>query len=190
MSLLILDNYDSFTYNLAELVRQCHYTDFKVVRNDEIGLAEVEQFDRILVSPGPGLPSESGITKEIIHEFAVSKKILGICLGHQAIAEVFGGTLYQLDRVCHGLVAEISVIDNADTLFDGLVSPFPAGLYHSWAVAEVKLPDCLIITARSADGVIMGIRHKEYNVRGIQFHPESIMTPMGVQMIGNWLRNP
>jgi len=187
MRLLILDNYDSFTWNLVELVRQCQFTDFRIARNDEISLTEINGFDSILISPGPGMPAESGITKSLIQEFAGSKKILGVCLGHQAIAEVFGGKLYQLETVCHGTQSQINFTGETDKLFEDLDSGFAAGLYHSWAVAADSLPDSLVITAKSSAGVVMGLRHKAFDVKGIQFHPESIMTADGKKILNNWL---
>lgn len=187
MSLLLLDNYDSFTWNLVELLRQCRFTDFVIKKNDEIELADIAEFDRILISPGPGIPPESGITMPMIRTYAATKKILGICLGHQSIAEVFGGKLYRLETVCHGICAKISVHDPSERLFRDLPATFPAGLYHSWAVDPASLPACFQVTANSGDGVIMGLRHKEFDLSGLQFHPESVMTPQGGKILDNWL---
>lgn len=184
---MLLDNYDSFTWNLVELLRQCQFTDFLVKKNDEIDLDFIDQFESIILSPGPGLPSESGITLPLIRQYASTKKILGVCLGHQAIAEAFGGSLYQLNSVCHGLTTEIVVTAPQEPIFKNLSLNFEAGLYHSWAVDEASLPGCLSVTALSSEDVIMAIRHREYKLCGIQFHPESHLTPSGKKLMKNWL---
>lgn len=188
MKILIVDNYDSFTYNLRQIVEEFHL-DYSVIKNDQLIIEDVEQFSKILISPGPGLPSEAGLVKEIISKFATTKKILGICLGHQAIAEVFGGELFNFPVVRHGVTTNVSVIDTTDYLFEKIPSEFEAGLYHSWAVSKRNFPDCLKITSLGNDDVIMSISHVEYDVKGVQFHPESIMTKYGNQLIKNWLNH-
>jgi anthranilate synthase component 2 len=184
---LLFDNYDSFTYNLLHILKELGEP-VEVHRNDCIPLDEIERFDRILLSPGPGIPEEAGILLPLIRRYAPSKSILGVCLGEQAIGEAFGAKLINLSHVHHGLCSDIRLI-GSDPLFDGLAPGFRAGRYHSWVVSKEDFPDCLEITAEDREeGHIMGLRHKEYNVRGIQFHPESILTPKGKNMIINWLR--
>jgi anthranilate synthase component 2 len=184
---LLFDNYDSFTYNLLHILKELG-EHVEVHRNDRISLDEIERFDRIVLSPGPGIPEEAGILLPLIRRYAPVKSILGVCLGEQAIGEAFGAKLINLSRVHHGVCSDIRLIGN-DPLFDGLAPGFRAGRYHSWVVSKEDFPDCLEITAEDlAEGHIMGLRHKEYNVRGIQFHPESILTPKGKNMIINWLR--
>jgi len=185
--ILIIDNYDSFTYNLRQIVEEFH-DEYSVIKNDQLKIEDVEQFSNILISPGPGLPSEAGIVKEVISKFASSKKILGVCLGHQAIAEVFGGGLYNFPIVRHGVTTKVNIADTTDYLFENFPSEFGVGLYHSWAVSRHNFPDCLKITSVSKDDVIMSLSHVEYDVKGVQFHPESIMTLYGRQLIQNWLR--
>lgn len=188
MKILILDNYDSFTYNLVHLLEKvCEY-DIEVHRNDKISLDDVEKFDRIVLSPGPGVPSESGILISLIKRYASSKPILGVCLGNQAIAEAFGGKLLNLEKVYHGVETPIKVIKD-DFLFKCLPETFKVGRYHSWIIDPEYLPDSLEITAIDENNQIMAIRHKEYNVRGVQFHPESIMTEFGEELISNWLKS-
>lgn len=164
------------------------HADYSIIKNDQIIIENVEQFSKILISPGPGLPSRAGLVKEIISKYASSKTILGVCLGHQAIAEVFGGELYNFQTVHHGVPTKVNIIDTADYLFENFPSAFDAGLYHSWAVSRQNFPDCLKITSVGNDDVIMSISHVEYDVKGIQFHPESIMTLYGKHLIQNWLR--
>lgn len=188
MKILILDNYDSFTYNLVHIVRELKY-DYDVFRNDKIALEEVNRYDKILLSPGPGIPDEAGIMKEIIRTYAPSKSILGICLGHQGIAEVFGASLYNIPTVLHGVTSQASVIDSEEMLFKALPSTFEVCHYHSWAVSTNSVPSDLKVTSTNAEGMIMGLTHTKYDVRGLQFHPESIMTPEGPKMIKNWLEN-
>lgn len=187
MPLLILDNYDSFTYNLVHIVRSLG-CDIDVYRNDEIALAHVEQYDKIMLSPGPGIPSEAGIMKQIIASYGPNKAILGICLGHQGIAEVYGGKLFNMPRVLHGVTSPVSVVDPNEYLFKGIPSTFQATHYHSWAVDPETVLDNLKITAKNNAGIIMALRHVEYDIRGIQFHPESVMTPDGKKIIANWLK--
>lgn len=184
--LLILDNYDSYTYNLVQLVEQHGGWVFEVKKNDEIILSKVSDFDKILLSPGPGIPSQAGIMMDLIKEYASSKSILGICLGHHAIAEVFGGTLYNFSQPVHGIQRKVNLL-REDSIFANIPQPFDVGLYHSWAVRQENFPETLEMIALSEKDVLMGLRHREYKVKGLQFHPESIMTPYGKKMIWNWL---
>ncbi|MBX2966939.1 MAG: aminodeoxychorismate/anthranilate synthase component II [Cyclobacteriaceae bacterium] len=188
MKILILDNYDSFTYNLVHIIRELNYN-FDVYRNDKITLEEVDKYDKILLSPGPGIPSEAGIMQALIKTYAPTKSILGICLGHQGIAEVFGATLFNIPEVLHGVTSQTTVLDKNEVLYHGLPSTFQVCHYHSWAVSPESITPDLIVTAKNSEGMIMGIRHKQYNVRGLQFHPESIMTPEGPKIMKNWLEN-
>jgi anthranilate synthase component II len=187
MKILVLDNYDSFTYNLIHYVKELTDAQVDVFRNDMIALSEVAAYDKILLSPGPGIPSESGILLELIKQYAASKSIMGVCLGQQAIAEAFGGKLVNLDKVFHGVETEINITDTTEPLFKGVEDKFMAGRYHSWNVCEANLPTCLHITATDSNGLIMALRHKEFDVRGVQFHPESVLTPMGRTIVANWL---
>jgi anthranilate synthase component II len=187
MKILVLDNYDSFTYNLVHMIRVLGYAP-KVIRNDKIDGAGAQQFDKIILSPGPGIPDEAGNLKEIIRVCLNSRPILGVCLGHQAIAEVCGGQLRNLDTVYHGLATDIDV-DSNEPLFKGMEPKLSVGRYHSWVVDRKNFPDSLRITAADNQGEIMALRHKEYEVCGVQFHPESILTPDGAQIIRNFL-NP
>jgi len=186
MRVLIFDNYDSFTYNLVQLVEQWDGTDVVVRKYDEISLNEVADFDGIIFSPGPGLPGEVPLMSEIIRKMGPKIPILGVCLGHQAIAEAFGGRLKHLDAIYHGTVIRTETLI-PDILFKNIPTVFETGLYHSWAVDDAGFPEELEITARGETGNIMALRHRTWPVRGIQFHPESIMTPNGRQMIENWL---
>lgn len=187
MKILILDNYDSFTYNLVHIVRELGYT-YEVHRNDKIALEDVRLYDKILLSPGPGIPDEAGIMKDMIREYAASKSILGICLGHQGIAEVFGGSLYNIPKVLHGVTSTVNVIDDQEILFEGLPASLQACHYHSWAVRPDSIPPELKVTSTNGEGLIMGLRHVTFDVKGLQFHPESIMTPEGPRMMANWLK--
>jgi len=189
MNLLIIDNYDSFTYNLVQIIEEHNYCNFSVIKNDNISIETVTGYDKILFSPGPGIPSEAIIMNKIIEKYHKNKSILGICLGHQAITEYFGGNLYNLPKVNHGVKQKIKIIDNEDYLFKNLPPDIYAGLYHSWAVSQNNFPDCLKVTATNYDGIIMAITHKYFDIKGIQFHPESIMTDFGKQIIYNWLEN-
>lgn len=189
MNILIIDNYDSFTYNLVQLVRTVTGTEPVVRRNDCFTLEEVALFDKILLSPGPGLPADAGLLLAVIQRYAATKSILGVCLGHQAIAEAFGGRLARLDEVCHGFASDIQIVAG-DALFYSLPLQFPVGRYHSWVVATDVLPESLRVTAVTASGTIMALRHKEYDVCGVQFHPESILTGNGKIMIENWINTP
>ncbi len=188
MKILILDNYDSFTYNLLHVVQELGYSDVEVHRNDKIALADIERFDKIILSPGPGIPSEAGILLETIKRYAPTKSILGVCLGHQAIGEAFGAGLTNLTDVYHGVQTPISVTAD-DLTFEGLDRELEVGRYHSWVVSPEDFPASLEITAVSAEGQIMALRHREYDVRGIQFHAESILTPTGKTMMNNFLKN-
>ncbi|WP_282016017.1 anthranilate synthase component II [Marinifilum flexuosum] len=187
MKILVLDNYDSFTYNLVEYLRKLGANDIEVYRNREIELKDVDKYDKILLSPGPGIPDEAGILKDLIKEYAATKSILGVCLGEQAIAEVFGGSIENLNKVYHGVATSIFRTESNQGVLNGIDQEFKAARYHSWNVVEQDLPDCLEITCRDSEGAIMGIRHKEYDVEGVQFHPESVLTPDGMKMIENWL---
>lgn len=183
---LIIDNYDSFTHNLAHLLRELG-AEVTIKRNDQLTLNEPEAYDKILLSPGPGIPEEAGLLLPILRRYAASKPILGVCLGHQAIGECFGGTLSNLTQVFHGVDSVISVIAD-DLLFKGLNRHLTVGRYHSWVVDRENLPNELEITAVDEEtGQVMALRHRHYNVRGIQFHPESVLTPDGKKMIQNWL---
>jgi len=185
MKILVIDNYDSFTYNLVQYLKDFSAGEVLVRRNDEIELDEIEAFDKVLISPGPGLPKNAGIIKAVIKQYGTSKPILGVCLGMQAIAEVYGGDLINLDEVYHG-VASSMLIKKQDALFNNISNPTEVGRYHSWAMKDENVAD-LEVLARSSDNCIMAIRHKKYAVKGVQFHPESVLTPEGKQMIENWL---
>lgn len=186
MKIIIIDNYDSFTYNLSHLVKQLG-ADVTVWRNDQFTLSQLEPFDKIILSPGPGIPSEAGLLLDVIRTYAGRKPILGVCLGHQAIGEVFGAKLINLSDVFHGVATEGTQLQN-DPIFDGLPRRIIMGRYHSWVVSREAFPDSLEITAESDEGQIMALRHRHYNIHGIQFHPESVLTPQGTQIVSNWLR--
>jgi anthranilate synthase component II len=186
MKLLVLDNYDSFTYNLVYMLRELGYRP-DVVRNDKLPLEAVGQYDKILLSPGPGLPSEAGIMPALIREYASTKSILGVCLGHQAIGEAFGATLENLADVLHGVAHPVRVTAPHDRLFLGLPAGMPVGRYHSWSVVRAGLPDELQVTAEDEQGRIMALTHRRFDVRGVQFHPESVLTEGGQTMLKNWL---
>ena len=190
--ILVFDNYDSFTYNLVHLVAKITHVSVDVFRNDEIALEKVADYDKIILSPGPGIPSEAGMLLDLIKAFAPTKSILGVCLGHQAIGESFGGTLVNLSTVFHGVATPITIdkeiIGTRNSLFDLLPEKIIVGRYHSWVVSEQDFPDCLAITARDSNGLIMGLQHKQYDVQGVQFHPESVLTPDGETIIKNWLK--
>lgn len=189
MKIVLIDNYDSFTYNLVHLVKALGFTGIEVHRNDKIDLSEIKKYDKIMLSPGPGIPSEAGILLDVIKEYAPSKSILGVCLGHQAIGEVFGGNLTNLSKVYHGIATPITVTKPDEILFKGLPAEFEVGRYHSWVVDREGFPDDLEITAEAEGGFIMGLSHKKFDVRGVQFHPESILTPLGADIMKNWLEN-
>jgi len=187
--ILVLDNYDSFTYNLVQYVEEMSGIRPDVFRNDEITVADAAQYDKILLSPGPGLPRESGILCDLIRELAPTKSIFGVCLGLQAIGEVFGGKLENLSRVFHGVATTMHVRKFDELLFLEIPETFAAGRYHSWVVSKQGLPDCFDLTCEDDEGQIMGLTHKKYDVRGVQFHPESVMTEHGKLMVKNWITN-
>lgn len=189
MKILVLDNYDSFTYNLVHILRALGHGDhMDVVRNDKISLDAVAAYDKILLSPGPGIPEEAGIMMDLIQRYAPQKSILGVCLGHQGLSESFGAKLYNMPEVLHGIATKTTLVSDTDhRLFRGLPSTFTTCRYHSWGVVPESVPDSMEITALGPQGEVMGIRHKEFDVHGVQFHPESILTEHGTQMIVNWL---
>lgn len=186
MKVLVIDNYDSFVYNLVHMVRDLGHQPV-VYRNDKIDLEVVAQYDKILLSPGPGIPAEAGILLDLIKTYAASKSILGVCLGHQAIAEAFGAELLNLPKVLHGMASTNEVLDTEETLFGGLKERFSIGHYHSWVIKENTLPAELLVTGKDAEGNVMAIRHQTYDVKGLQFHPESILTDNGIRILANWL---
>jgi anthranilate synthase component 2 len=185
--ILVIDNYDSFTYNLVHYLEDldCEVT---VYRNDEFDIDEIANFDKILLSPGPGIPDEAGLLKAVIQKYAPTKSIFGVCLGQQAIGEVFGGTLSNLDKVYHGVATLVKTVVDDELLFEGLGNEFEVGRYHSWVV-DSDLPDVLEATSFDENGQVMSLRHKTYDVRGVQFHPESVLTPNGKKMLENWVKN-
>ena len=185
MKIVIIDNYDSFTYNLSHLVKELG-AEVNVVRNDEFELEALDAFDKIILSPGPGIPSEAGLLLEVIRHYAGRKPILGVCLGHQAIGEVFGGQLTNLSTVFHGVATEGTQLGN-DYLFDGLPERITMGRYHSWVVDREGWPEALEVTALSDEGQVMALRHREMDIHGIQFHPESVLTPDGRHMLENFI---
>lgn len=188
MKILVLDNYDSFTYNLVHIIRTLGYGDeMDIFRNDKISLDEVEKYQKILLSPGPGIPSEAGIMLELVKRYGPSKSILGICLGHQGIGEVYGARLYNMKDVLHGVGTPVKLILKDDYLFKNIPGEFTVCRYHSWAVDADTVNGELEINALDDEGIVMGLGHKEYDVRGLQFHPESILTENGIQLIKNWL---
>ncbi|HZI01184.1 MAG TPA: aminodeoxychorismate/anthranilate synthase component II [Flavisolibacter sp.] len=192
MKILVFDNYDSFTYNLVHLVSKIGGVSVDVYRNDVLPLEKVKEYDKVILSPGPGIPSEAGMLLSLIHEYAATKPILGVCLGHQAIGEVFGATLENLKQVYHGVAMPITVDEDhkkgKSSLFADLPLTFEVGRYHSWIVSENNFPESLEITARDENGLIMALQHKTYDVQGVQFHPESVLTPYGETIIRNWLQ--
>lgn len=188
MKILVLDNYDSFTYNLVHYIRELGYKEVEVFRNDKISLEDVDQYEKILLSPGPGIPDESGILKALIETYGSTKSIMGVCLGHQAIGEVYGAELENRDQVLHGIANKMKVIKK-DIIYKGLPTEFEVGRYHSWQINKHKLGKELEVTAEDEQGCIMSIRHKEFDVCGVQFHPESILTEHGKELMKNWLEN-
>jgi anthranilate synthase component 2 len=185
--ILVIDNYDSFTYNLVHYLEDldCEVT---VYRNDEFDIDEIAIFDKILLSPGPGIPDEAGLLKEVIQKYGPTKSIFGVCLGQQAIGEVYGGTLSNLDKVYHGVATNVKTVVDDELLFEGLGSEFEVGRYHSWVV-DANLPEVLEATSLDENGQIMSLRHKTFDVRGVQFHPESVLTPNGKKILENWVKN-
>ncbi len=192
MKILVFDNYDSFTYNLVHLVEKITHVKVDVYRNDQIALEQVKDYDKIILSPGPGIPVEAGLLLPLIKEYAATKSILGVCLGHQAIGEAFGGTLTNLSTVYHGVATEIQVrskqSEAGSPLFKGLPDRIEVGRYHSWIVSDENFPAELEVTARDDNNYIMALQHKKYDVQGVQFHPESVLTPMGEDILRNWLK--
>ena len=190
MKVLVFDNYDSFTFNLVHLVKQLTSDEVTVVRNDQMPLGEVDAYDKIILSPGPGIPEEAGLLLPLIKQYAASKSILGVCLGHQAIGQAFGAKLKNLPAVFHGVATPIQLLpvsNRKNDWYTGLAQPIEVGRYHSWVVSDENLPNCIEVTARDAQDYIMALRHRELDVQGVQFHPESILTPQGLAMMRNWL---
>ncbi len=184
---VVIDNYDSFTYNLVHALNQITGTRVDVFRNDKLDLDDLAVYSHIVLSPGPGIPDEAGLLKDIIRAYAPAKRMLGVCLGHQAIAEVFGGSLINISKVFHGVSTRIRVLDREDYLYRNIPVEFDGGRYHSWIVSKKDLPDSLSITAEARDGEIMGMRHNEYDVKGVQYHPESVLTKEGMAILTNWI---
>ncbi len=193
MKILVFDNYDSFTYNLVHLVEKIIHGKVDVFRNDQLPLEQVKAYDKIILSPGPGIPEEAGLLLPLIKEYAAAKSILGVCLGHQAIGEAFGGKLENLSTVYHGVATKIEVgspkREIRSYLFNGLSDELEVGRYHSWIVADEGFPEELEVTARDENGYIMALQHKTFDVQGVQFHPESVLTPMGETILRNWVKN-
>lgn len=187
MKILVIDNYDSFTYILVNYLRELSGLEVDVFRNDKISLEEVGKYDKILISPGPGVPTEAGIIIDLIKKWAPEKSILGVCLGCQAIAESYGGEIFNLESVYHGIATNMIVNEPSDRLFRDIPENFMAGRYHSWVIKEENLPDEIMVTARDDKGMIMAVSHKEFDLKGVQFHPESVLTKDGKKMIANWL---
>jgi anthranilate synthase component 2 len=186
MKVAVIDNYDSFTYNLVHYLEDLN-VEVTVFRNDEFELLDLEKFEKILLSPGPGIPDEAGLLKEVIKKYAATKSIFGVCLGLQAIGEVFGGTLTNLEKVYHGVASTINLIVADEPIFDGLPNQFEVGRYHSWVVSKNNFPPDLEITSTDIEGQIMSLRHRKFDIKGVQFHPESILTPLGKKILENWL---
>lgn len=186
IQIAVIDNYDSFTYNLVHYLQDLD-ANVTVFRNDELELEELESFDKIVLSPGPGIPDQAGLLKAIIQKYCKSKRILGICLGQQAIGEVFGCTLINLEKVYHGVTSNVKITEDDEVLFKDLPSVFEVGRYHSWVLSKNHFPENLVITSEDETGEIMSIRHAIYDVRGVQFHPESILTPFGKKILENWV---
>jgi len=191
LKILVFDNYDSFTYNLVHLVEKITHTRVDVFRNDQIAMEKIKEYDKIILSPGPGVPVEAGILLPLIKEYAATKSILGVCLGHQAIGEAFGGTLTNLSSVYHGVATPVNILKHQahgrNELFTGLPEELEVGRYHSWIISKENFPEELEITALDKNGFIMALHHKTYDVQGVQFHPESVLTPMGELLMRNWL---
>ncbi len=185
--ILVLDNYDSFTYNLVHYIESNLGFEVDVFRNDEISIEEVDRYDTIVLSPGPGLPKNAGILKQLIETYAPSKKILGVCLGMQAIGEVYGGSLENLEKVYHGVATQLSIKDKSDLLFKDLPQNFKVGRYHSWVISKTNFPVKLNVTSEEENGQVMSVKHEDYSLYGVQFHPESILTEYGKQIINNFL---
>ncbi len=189
MKILVIDNYDSFTYNLVHAIKKISGKQVDVFRNDEISLKEIEKYDKIVLSPGPGIPEEAGLLLDIIKMYGPQKSMLGVCLGHQAIGEAFGGKLHNMNKVLHGIATPVEQTENKSVLFKNLPKTFEVGRYHSWIVEKENLPECFEVTSYDEEGMIMSMQHNEYDIQSVQFHPESVLTPLGEQIIQNWL-NP
>ena len=189
MKILVFDNYDSFTYNLVHLVEKILHEKVEVYRNDQIPLEKVKEYDKIILSPGPGIPEEAGLLLPLIKEYAPSKSLLGVCLGHQAIGEAFGGKLVNLETVFHGVATNCQLSNDKCQLFKGMPDKIEVGRYHSWIVSDENFPEELEVTARDDNNYIMALQHKGYDVQGVQFHPESVLTPDGETILRNWLKN-
>jgi anthranilate synthase component 2 len=187
LKILLIDNHDSFTFNLVHLLHSFSDVQVDVVPVDALKMDDVSHYPKILISPGPGLPSDQPMLREVILNFSDCASVLGVCLGHQAIACAFGAELLQVEPVCHGITAKVKILNQNSTLLNGLQEGFDAGLYHSWAVSETHFPADLEVTAVSEKGIIMALQHRKYDIHGVQFHPESIMTPQGKKIIANWL---
>ncbi|MCZ2101968.1 MAG: aminodeoxychorismate/anthranilate synthase component II [Chitinophagales bacterium] len=185
--IVIIDNFDSFTYNLVHLIHEAGCEDVVVLKNNAFDIQDLQPYEYIVLSPGPGLPDEAGLLKDVIRTYGSTKKILGVCLGLQAIGEVYGGYLINLEMVFHGIRSQIQIIDPNDPILKGIASPFEAGRYHSWVIDPEGFPTSMIVTARDYDGQIMAARHRDFQVYGVQFHPESYMTPDGITMMKNFL---
>lgn len=192
MKILVFDNYDSFTYNLVHLVEKIIHVKVEVHRNDQIPLEKVKEYDKIILSPGPGIPEEAGLLLPLIKEFAATKSILGVCLGHQAIGQAFGGTLENLSTVFHGVATPVRIKSETSKvksyLFEDMPDEFEVGRYHSWVVSKENFPEDLEVTAEDESGMIMALQHKSFDVQGVQFHPESVLTPRGEEILKNWLK--
>jgi len=186
MKIVIIDNYDSFTYNLVHYLEELS-GEVTVLRNDEFEIEELQAFDKILLSPGPGIPDEAGLLKQVISHYAETKSILGICLGQQAIGEVYGGNLINLDKVFHGISSKVKISVKDEMLFNTIPEEFEVGRYHSWVVSAENFPDELEITSTDENGQIMSLRHRKFDIKGVQFHPESVLTPHGKKILKNWL---
>ncbi len=189
MNIVVVDNYDSFTYNLVHAIKKISGEPVDVIRNDELEVGDLDKYDKIVLSPGPGIPEEAGLLLDVIREYASKKSMLGVCLGHQAIGEVFGAKLTNMNRVLHGISTPVKQTDEDKVLFEDVPEEFDAGRYHSWIVDQEDLPDCLQVTCLDAEGMIMSMKHREYDVHGVQFHPESVLTPLGEKIIANWLNH-
>jgi anthranilate synthase component II len=189
MKILVFDNYDSFTYNLVHLVEKIIHQRVDVYRNDQISMEKIGEYDKIILSPGPGLPCEAGLLLPLIREYAPTKSILGVCLGHQAIGEAFGGKLVNLSVVYHGVATPIRITHRNNALFEEIPDAFEAGRYHSWIISDDGFPSVLEVTARDENGYIMALQHKTLDIQGLQFHPESVLTPQGEKIMKNWLKN-
>jgi anthranilate synthase component II len=188
-NILVVDNYDSFTFNLVNILRKSKQHTFEVQYSDKIDIARAGVFDLFLFSPGPDIPRQENVMHKLLEKYGPTKRFLGICLGFQAIAQFYGARLGNLKEVYHGQECEVDILDQQEYLFAELPNPFQAGLYHSWIVSESSFPNNLVKTARSSNGILMGLRHKLHDIHGVQFHPESIMTPLGEQIIFNWLNS-